>query len=69
MKKIIRYSVNGFRPQYQSHHLKNIHYHMYNFNIADYPEHLRYIIMELHIKHLSFYREHYKDFKEGIWFF
>ena len=24
--KIIRYSVQGFKPQYQSHHLKHIDY-------------------------------------------
>ena len=42
--RIIRYSTQWFKPQYQSEHLKNINYHLNNFNINDFPEHLRYII-------------------------
>ena len=34
--KIIRYSVQGFKPQYQSEHLKNINYHLNDFNINDF---------------------------------
>ena len=52
--KIIRYSVQGFKPQYQSEHLKNINYHLNDFNINDFPEHLRYIIQKQHEEHLSF---------------
>ena len=44
--KIIRYSVQGFKPQYQSEHLKNINYHLNDFNINDFPEHLRYTIQK-----------------------
>ena len=69
MKKIIRYSLNGFKPQYQSHHLERINYDLYNFNIKDFPEHLQYVIQERHDKLLPFYQEHYEDFKAGIWFF
>ena len=46
--KIIRYSTKGFKPQYQSHHLKHIDYHLNDFNINDFPEHLRYIIQKQH---------------------
>ena len=67
--KIIRYSTHGFKPQYQSEHLKNINYHLNDFNINDFPEHLRYIIQKQHEEHLSFYKEHYQDFQYGIWFF
>ena len=31
--KIIRYSTTGFKPQKQTHHLKDVNYHMYDFNI------------------------------------
>ena len=67
--RIIRYSTQGFKPQYQSHHLKHIDYHINNFNINDFPEHLRYIIQHNHEAHLQFYKENYKDFQYGIWFF
>ena len=67
--RIIRYSTQGFKPQYQSEHLKNINYHLNDFNINDFTEHLRYIIQRQHEKHLSFYKEHYQDFQYGIWFF
>ena len=67
--KIIRYSVQGFKPQYQSEHLKNINYHLNDFNINDFPEHLRHIIQKQHEVHISFYKEHYQDFQYGIWFF
>lgn len=69
MKKIIRYSIYGFNPQYQSHHLENINYDLYKFNIKDFPEHLQYIIQKRHNRLLPFYQEHYEDFKEGIWLF
>ena len=67
--RIIRYSTKGFKPQYQSHHLKYINYHLNNFNINDFPEHFRYIIQKQHEEHLSFYKAHYQDFQYGIWFF
>lgn len=67
--KIIRYSTQGFKPQYQSNHLENVHYHLHNFNINDFPEHLQYEIQSLHERHVKFYTEHYEDLREGIWFF
>lgn len=67
--KIIRYSIQGFKPQYQSHHLKNVHYHLNDFDINDFPEHLQYEIQRIHERNVKFYTEHYKDFKEGVWFF
>ena len=67
--KIIRYSTTGFKPQKQMHHLKDVYYHMYDFNINDYPEFMRYSISQIHEKHLAFYKEHINDLKEGIWFF
>ena len=48
--RIIRYSTQGFKQQYQSEHLKNINYHLNDFNINDFPEHLRYIIQKQHKK-------------------
>lgn len=69
MKKIIRYSIHAFKPQYQSHHLKDINYHLNDFNITEFPKHLQYVIQQRHDKFLPFYKEHYEDFKEGIWFF
>ena len=36
--RIIRYSTQGFTPQYQAHHLKYIDYHINNFNINDFPD-------------------------------
>lgn len=67
--KIIRYSMHGFKPQYQSEHLKNVHYHLYDFNINAFPEHSRWEIQRIHERNVKFYTEHYEDFKEGIWVF
>ena len=52
--KIIRYSTTRFKPQKQTHHLKDVNYHMYDFNINDYPEYARYNISQIHEKHLHF---------------
>ena len=62
--KIIRYSTTGFKPQKQTHHLKDVDYHMYDFNINDYPEYARYNISQIHKKTLAFYKEHLTDLKE-----
>lgn len=67
--KIIRYSTQVFKPQYQSHHLDHIHYHMNDFNINDFPKHLVYVIQRRHDEQLKFYKENYQDFQYGIWFF
>lgn len=67
--RIIRYSVNGFKPQYQSYHLKDVYYHLYNFNIADYPEWMHEIVLDMHYKRVMFYKENISDFQYGIWAF
>jgi hypothetical protein len=66
---IIRYSIDGFKPQYQFYHLDGVNYELNEFNIFDYPLHLRTIILEQHKKRIMFYKEHYNDFKQGIWVF
>lgn len=67
--KIIRYSISGFKPQLQTVHMENVNYHLYNFDINGYPEHLKYQIQINHEKCVNFYKKHLEDFKEGIWFF
>lgn len=67
--KIIRYSKQGFKSQYQSEHLKHVYYELNDFNINDFPEHLRWSIKQIHEKNISFYKEHLKDLKDGIWVF
>lgn len=69
MKKILRYSKTGFVPQKQTHHMKDVNYHLYEFNLYDFPKHLQWIILEQHQKMLSFYQEHKEDFESGIWCF
>lgn len=69
MTKIIRYSIHGFKAQYQSYHLKYINYHLNDFNTNSLPNHLKYVVEQRHNKLLPFFKEHYEDFKEGIWIF
>lgn len=69
MAKIIRYSVDGFKPQMQTHHMKYVDYHMSKFDILDYPEHLKPFVLEKHNHLISFYRQHIDDFKCGLWVF
>ncbi len=68
--KIIRYSKHGFKPQYQSHHLQTqVDYHLNDFNISVYPEHLKPYILDSHNKLVSFYQKHYNSLKYGVWAF
>lgn len=67
--KIIRYSTTRFKPQKQLYHLKDIHYHMNDFNIEECPGFMRYDISQIHEKRLSFYKEHINNLQKGIWFF
>jgi hypothetical protein len=68
--KIIRYSKDGFKPQYQSYHLQNhVDYHLNHFNIADFPKHLQPFVLEQHNKLVSFYTEHLEDLQRGVWAF
>lgn len=68
--KVIRYSLYGFKPQEQTHHMKHIRYHLNEeFDINDFPEFMRWTIMDLHKKKVEFYSQHLDDFKRGIWCF
>lgn len=67
--KIIRYSITGFKPQYQSHHLGDIDYHRNHFNISVFPEWTQRNIQEIHERKLKFYNENYTDFEYGVWAF
>ena len=67
--KVIRYSVDGFKPQEQTHHMKHVNYTLYEFDIKDYPEPTRYQIQKIHERHVDFYTKHIDDLKCGIWCF
>lgn len=67
--KVIRYSIYGFKPQEQTHHMKYINYHLHEFNINEYPEHLQYEIQKIHERCVKFYSQHLDDLKCGIWCF
>ena len=67
--KVIRYSIYGFKPQEQTHHMEGVNYHLHRFDINDYPEHLRYNIQKIHERHVEFYSQHLDDLKCGIWCF
>ena len=67
--KIIRYSPEGFKPQHQSHHLKDIYYHLNDFNLSEYPIHLQPSIKKIHLEKVEFYTKNYKDFQYGVWAF
>lgn len=68
--KVIRFSTMGFAPQEQTHHMEHINYHLNGgFDINDYPEFMRYSIMEIHNKKVDFFTKHLDDFKVGIWCF
>jgi hypothetical protein len=67
--RIIRYSVDGFKPQKRTHHLAHYDYMKNKMNINDFPEHLRWQIEKNTKQHIAFYEEHMEDLKEGVWFF
>lgn len=67
--KIIRYSIHGFEPQRQTHHLESVNYNLYDFDINAYPEHLRYFIQKTHERNVEFYSKHLDDLQCGIWCF
>lgn len=65
--KIIRCSVVAFEPQEQTHHAKDIQYHLSGgFNIEDYPEFMRWQIQRIHEQKVTFYKEHLEDLRCGI---
>ena len=67
--KVIRYSIHGFKPQEQTHHMEKINYHFHDFNISDYPEFLQWDIQRIHERCVDFYTKHLEDLKSGIWCF
>lgn len=68
--KVIRYSVNGFRPQYQSNHLNtHVLYHLKRFDLSVFPKHLRWQIKQIHDNLYPFYKENFDDFRYGVWVF
>jgi hypothetical protein len=66
--KIIRYSTEGFKAQKQTYHTRKFEY-WENCSLEEYPEHLRYVLSESKRKKVAFYREHFEDLQEGLWFF
>lgn len=67
--KVIRYSVCGFKPQTQTNHMEHVNYHLYQFDINDYPDHLKWQIQKIHERNVAFYNDHLDDLKSGIWVF
>ena len=68
--KVIRYSLYGFKPQIQDHHMEQIKYHLGGkFNLSDYPDFMRYEVGKIHNEKVKFYTDHLDDFKSGIWCF
>ena len=67
--KVIRYSVDGFKTQEQTHHMNHVNYELHEFDINDYPEQTRYQIQKIHERHVEFYKKHMDDLKCGIWCF
>lgn len=67
--KVIRYSLHGFEPQKQTHHMKGVYYELCEFDIKEYPEHIRDNVLKIHKQHVAFYAEHLQDLESGIWCF
>lgn len=67
--KVIRYSIYGFKPQIQTHHMEYVNYHLHDFDINEYPEHLKYYIQRIHENSVDFYSKHFDDLECGIWCF
>lgn len=67
--KVIRYSVDGFKPQYQKHHLNNVNMTMIKYLPDSLNEYQKKCILDIYEKRIPFYKEHYSDFKSGIWVF
>lgn len=65
--KIIRYSITGFIPQKQTHHIC-IFKTWLKINPKDYPG-MEYTMQQLKQQHTFFYNQHKEDLQEGLWFF
>ena len=68
--KVIRYSLNGFEPQNQTHHM-NVYvlYHLNEFDVNQFPKHLQWEIDKIHKSRVALYEANYHDFERGIWVF
>lgn len=64
--KIIRYSLYGFKPQYQSHHINDYYKEI---DYSKIPEPMRYNIRKIQQKEFIFFREHKSDLRKGVWVF
>ena len=73
MIKVIRYSVNGFEPQYQSHHLAEnqvcVNEDAAKEFLASVSEGLRPIIASTLAENSKFIKAHWEDLQNGIWVF
>lgn len=70
--KVIRYSIHGFEPQIQTHHMKSVKFHLeggYDKEFDNFPPHLQYALMRIHERAVKFYSKHLEDLKCGIWCF
>lgn len=71
--KVERYSLTGFKTQYQSYHMNRVMFELnedeYQKVFITFPEHLKRYIEEQHKKNVIFFKENYKDLEKGIWVF
>lgn len=67
--KVIRFSVYGFKPQCQKYHLHNINLSLSEYLPSGLNEYQKACILSVYKRKNPFYKEHYKDFKNGIWVF
>lgn len=65
---IIRFSKEAFKPQFQSHHLKNFEY-AFNYVLNDFPKHMHYELERMFKEKREFYTEHKSDLEYGVWCF
>lgn len=68
--KVERYSLYGFKPQVQTHHLKmNVWFHLCEFDAVMENYALNEFLIQEHERLYNFYKENYQDFTEGVWVF
>ena len=67
--QVIRFSDEGFKPQYQSYHLESVKWEQTEFDIEKFPEFLRRDIQANHDSHITFYDKYYDDLTSGVWVF
>lgn len=66
---ILRYSLTGFKPQFQKHHLRNINYYLFNLIEENHPGYLLDMVLEKRDRLRLFYIDSYEDLSFGIWAF